>query len=107
MKFWPFPILRNYKTNHDLTDLVLAFANSNCLELVSGDGYYMTIRCELGTLKFWCENAYYAWVQDGTFTDSSGNSTSWKRELPSRYAVKRLAAATRFYQKARFEWATP
>ena len=92
LKFWPFPLLRNYRASPDLSQLFLDFAAAPDLTLVSAGPYRMTVSCARGELQFWSANAYYAWAKDGSWT-AEGKTVSWSDEMPSRYAVRAMRKA--------------
>lgn len=90
---WPFPLLRNYHTSSSLTGLFLAFAGRDDL-LVKPLGLYRTVvSCPIGRLEFWTGNAYYAWGDNGSFTNSDGVENVWVDAMPSRWAVRKMANA--------------
>jgi hypothetical protein len=93
MKFWPFPILRNYSTSNALTDLFLRFAGSPEVQFERIDNFYIKATCSAGTLVIWDENRWYAWAQTGVFTNAHGESVKWSNAMPSRYAVKKMRKA--------------
>lgn len=96
MKFWPFPLIRNHRTNKDLSALFLLFAGSNNLEVVQTEYGETTVTCEHGDLCFWSNNAYYAWGQRGWYESVGEKRVEWEGELPSRYAVRAMAKAINF-----------
>lgn len=93
MKFWPFPLIRNHKTNPCLTKLFLMFAESDSLKVIRQDELETTVSCEYGVMLFWSANAYYSWGGNGSYTPVGGNAVFWSGELPSRYAVRAMSQA--------------
>ena len=91
-RWWPLPIVRNYKTSSELTELFLDFLN--CPELsVSSEStqYHIIVECSLGKLTFWGENRYYAYGSPGEYIANDGTIFPWKDEMPSRYAIRKMA----------------
>ena len=103
LKIWPFPLLRNYSENKDLTELFLAFVQCEELKVVNVDETETTVQSSFGTLTFWSANKFYAWGFAGVFTDKTGKKHSWRYCMPSRYAVrlmsKKLEKYNRFFFK--------
>lgn len=93
MKFWPFPILRNYGERKRLTQLFTMFAESKNLRITKEDEYDICISCEYGDMKFWNKNQYYCWGFSGEFKDLEGRKFRWVGSLPSRYAVRAMRKA--------------
>lgn len=85
--FWPFPILRNYSSNADLSAVFRAFAFSEDLEITHHDRHKLEMRCSHGRLNFWNENKPYAWASRGIFTPSNGAGRfTWSNEMPDRWS---------------------
>lgn len=95
MKFWPFPIVRNYEENACLTALFLMFAKSKNLKIIARDRHYIVVKTEHGTLKFWSANMFYAWASDGEYQAIDGRRQKWFSVMPSRYAVRVMRKALR------------
>lgn len=94
MKYWPFPLLRNYKT-HPQVDavvrLVLSCPDVEVTECEWPHSHYSVASCSVGELRFWSRNGDYAYASDGTFTPADGSDRMvWKDVMPSRWAVRRL-----------------
>ncbi len=50
MKFWPFPMIRNFDTSDDLSLLFEDFAQAEDLEIVKQDQFWTVISCRLGQI---------------------------------------------------------
>lgn len=90
-QFWPFPLVRNYRSSSDLTRLFLAFSRSNNFLLRGKEYGVTTVSCEHGDLRFWSENKYYAFASRGSFHPVDDSEIKWSHEMPSRYAVREMA----------------
>jgi hypothetical protein len=90
---WPFPLVRNYRTNKHLSALFLEFARRDDLNVTSMGAHNTKVSCPLGTLKFWTGNAYYAWADEGSFEKPGSAPVHWVGQMPSRWAVLKMANA--------------
>lgn len=93
---WPFPFLRGYKANDDLTRLFLLFANAPDVHVEFAkepfvfQPYYATATCSVGVLRFWIKNRGYAETSSGSYKSAAGYEKTWDDEMPSRWAVKKM-----------------
>jgi len=90
MKFWPFPVMRNYGSSPGVDALFDRVLNDSEVEITNNDGYYTTLSCSFGTLTFWTANKYYAYANQGEFKAKNGKSFQWKDEMPSRWMVRKI-----------------
>ena len=94
MRYWPFPLLRNYKTHPEVdavVRLVLSCPDVEVTECEWPHNHYSVASCSVGELRFWSGNGDYAYASDGIFTPADGSDrTIWKDVMPSRWAVRRL-----------------
>jgi hypothetical protein len=106
MKFWPFPLIRNYMTDDALSVLFEQFAADPSLEVLSEEAYRIKLRGRLGVLEFWNANRWYAWASNGTFhpVGKTDNHMIWADVMPSRWAVRRMRKAT--FRVRRLQWAS-
>lgn len=93
MKFWPFPLLRNYPADPSITKVFDAFSASKKLRVLSIDAYRATVTCEIGELQFWCANKYYAYGSEGRFEAKDGVIFEWSGGMPGRASVRGMAKA--------------
>lgn len=78
LKMYPFPIIRNERTDPDLTKLVLSLLKQADLKVTSSsDGYCGYLITKEGTLTFWNQNYPYAYAHRGSFKDSAGVVKEW------------------------------
>lgn len=93
IKFWPFPLFRNYSTSQELTQLFFALAAQDDLSVSKPDFYTLKVSTGIGTVEFWDANKYYAWADRGTLTTTGGRTVSWQDEMPSRAAARAMRKA--------------
>lgn len=91
LKMWIFPMVRICKTNKDLTKIFLMFVDCEEFSVSHVGSHHITVNSSFGELSFWTQNRFYAFASEGEFTDKNGKKKIWKHEMPSRYAVKRMA----------------
>lgn len=112
--FWPFPFIRNYKTDPRVSDLFIKFSSDPDLKLEIVGSHRITISCSHGVLSFWSSNAFYAWGSEGNYRSFTGETYTWSRQsysdslkgsedreacLPSRWAVFKMYRALVKIQK--------
>lgn len=98
-KFWPFPLLRNYGTSHDLSKLFMEFAEAPDLHICRQEPHHIVVACSKGELRFWSANRYYAWANEGSLT-AAGKTIAWRDEMPSRYAMRAMRKAIELKRSA-------
>jgi hypothetical protein len=109
VKFWPFPLIRNYMTDEALSVLFEQFANDPSLEVMADSGYRLKLRGRLGVLEFWNANRWYAWASEGTFhpVGKADDHMIWHGVMPSRWAVRRMCKATLRVRKLQWVSSVP
>ncbi len=93
---WPFPVFTLYKFNKNLDDLFMAFLAEPDLVVVldprsmNDTIYYAEAVCSLGALRFWIVNEDFAFASCGYFRSAAGVRTDWDRQMPSRWAGRKM-----------------
>lgn len=92
MKFWPFPLIRTYKTSRDASAVFQRFIDAPDLCVLEKSEYWTTVSCSLGKLRFWSAGEYYAYGSKGAAeSHTSSKSFGWWDVMPSRLVVRRMA----------------
>jgi hypothetical protein len=94
MKRWPLPLLRNHRTDAEVDAAVRRVLACPTVTVRQCDWPHSCVsvaRCDIGELRFWSENACYAYANEGRFTPADGSpALVWKDVMPSRWAVRQL-----------------
>ncbi len=100
MKFWPFPLIRNYPTCPRVDGAVRLVLSQSDLRFVRGTQHHETYASSEGELTFWAVNRFYAYASEGLFKACDGTSFHWKDAMPSRSTVALRSRASASVSRA-------
>lgn len=103
MNFWPFPILRNYRTSPEVDAIFQRFIDATDMEVTSRTEHETTVTCKDAQMAFWTANKFYAFGMSGRITMAGGKRFEWAGEMPSRIVVRRMYKKLLAAMKVKFQ----